>query len=80
MRILLGGKAAARLQRDWFYCHSRFEPQADGRVVMCYGEGDRELVFALLRWLGPEAELLEPAAWRAPFADSLQGMAAGYSQ
>jgi hypothetical protein len=29
---------------------------------MTYGETNREYVFELLRWLGPEAELIEPKA------------------
>ena len=43
---------------------------------MTYGETNREYVFELLRWLGPEAELIEPKAWRAELRDNLARMLA----
>ena len=42
-------------------------------------ESDQSAVFALLRWLGPGAELLAPPEWRAPFAEELRLMAATYA-
>ena len=41
---------------------------------MTFGESDRDVVLELLRWLGPGAELLEPAAWRARVRAELQTM------
>ena len=59
--------------------HARFEALADGQVLMTYGETNREYVFELLRWLGPEAELIEPKAWRAELRDNLARMLALYA-
>jgi predicted DNA-binding transcriptional regulator YafY len=69
---------AARLQRDWFYGHSRFEEHGLDGVIMTFGESDRQVVFALLRWLGAGAELIAPATWRAAFADEVRAMLAPY--
>jgi predicted DNA-binding transcriptional regulator YafY len=69
---------ADRLRQDWYYGHARFEEQSDGDVVMTYGEGDQQIVFELLRWLGPGAELIAPAEWRAAFAAELRALLAPY--
>jgi len=45
-----------------------------GEVLMTFGEGNREFVFELLRWLGPGAELVEPEAWRQALRDELKEM------
>jgi hypothetical protein len=42
---------------------------------MTYGESDEARVFDLVRWLGPGAELIEPAAWRARLRSELRRMA-----
>jgi predicted DNA-binding transcriptional regulator YafY len=68
----------ALLQQDWYYRHARFQPRPDGGVAFTFGEDNQAVVFALLRWLGPGAELLEPAAWRAAFLSELQAMARTY--
>lgn len=68
---------AEQLQRDWYYGHAQFEQHGD-QVLMTIGEVDCELVFALVRWLGPGAELLAPEGWRAAFVAELQGMLAPY--
>jgi predicted DNA-binding transcriptional regulator YafY len=78
VRMRITPEQAQRLQEDWYYAHAEYEPQADGSVVMWYGEYIPSLAFALLRWLGPGAELLEPVAWRAAFADELRTMLASY--
>ena len=41
---------------------------------MTIGERDRELVLALVRWLGPGAELLVPAEWRDVLREQLTAM------
>ena len=76
--LRLSQRQAARLQRDWYYRYAAYAPLPDGDVLMTYGDVDREIVLELLRWLGPEAELLEPRAWRAAIRDELTRMLARY--
>jgi predicted DNA-binding transcriptional regulator YafY len=76
--LRLTAAQAERLQRDWYYRHARYETQGDGSVTMHYGDDDRRGVFALLRWLGPGAELLAPVAWRAEFRAELAQILACY--
>ncbi len=73
-RVAMGRDQAERLRRDWYYGHALFEELPDGRVAMSYGEGDPEAAAALVRWLGPGAELLEPAEWRARLAAGLRSL------
>jgi predicted DNA-binding transcriptional regulator YafY len=77
--IRLSPAQAARLRRDWYYRHARFERVADDAVVMTFGEDDRATVLELVRWLGPGAELLEPAEWRDAAREELQRMIASYT-
>ena len=39
--------------------------------------GERDLVLSLVRWLGPGAELLTPAAWRDALREELTAMLHG---
>jgi predicted DNA-binding transcriptional regulator YafY len=78
VRIALSAEQAALLRRDWYYGHARFEERLDGRVEMSYGESMPEAAAALVRWLGPGAELLEPAAWRPIVAAGLREMLAAH--
>ena len=78
VRVRLTPAQAGRLRQDWYYRHARFETLPTGQVEMTFGEDNRAVVFELLRWLGPSAELLEPAAWRAALRDELRQMAAAY--
>ena len=73
--IAMTAAQAARLQADWLYRFARYEVDGD-RVVMTYGEVDAALVFELVRWLGPGAELLRPAEWRPRLAAELAALAA----
>lgn len=73
-RIALSPAQADLLRRDWYYGSARFEPSPDGRVVMTYGEVYPEVASALVRWLGAEAELLEPVPWRREVAEDLRAM------
>jgi hypothetical protein len=41
---------------------------------MKFGENDPKNVLALLRWLGPGAELIEPETWRGLVREELQQM------
>jgi predicted DNA-binding transcriptional regulator YafY len=69
---------AQQLQRDWYYQHARFEESAGNQVLMMFGEENQAIVFELLRWLGPGAELVEPKAWRERMKEELQHMASIY--
>lgn len=78
VKIRLSSSQAARLQQDWYYRHAQFEQFAENGVVMTFGEGDQSIVLELLRWLGPDAELIEPSAWRERMHDELQQMLVSY--
>jgi predicted DNA-binding transcriptional regulator YafY len=69
---------AQRLQQDWYYRHAHFEPLADGRILMIFGEDKQENVFELIRWLGHGAELVSPPEWRSLFRNQLVDMLAVY--
>jgi predicted DNA-binding transcriptional regulator YafY len=69
---------AERLQRDWYYRHARFEESASDQVLMTFGEENQAIVFELVRWLGPGAELVEPKAWRERMKEELQHMVSIY--
>lgn len=79
VRIRLTVAQADRLRGDWYYGQATFELLDDQTVIMTFGESQRDYVFALLRWLGPEAELLEPCEWRQQLRDELSVMAARYA-
>ncbi|MBX3085766.1 MAG: YafY family transcriptional regulator [Anaerolineae bacterium] len=80
VKIRLTRAQANRLQEDWYYRHAQFEDVDDGAVLMTFGEAERALVFELLRWLGPGAELIEPTAWREAFRDELVQMLGAYGK
>lgn len=74
VRLRITAEQAQRLQQDWYYRFARYEPCDDGKVIMTFGEQDAELVLALVRWLGPGAELLSPVEWRDKLRAQLEGM------
>lgn len=74
VRLRLTAAQAERLQQDWYYRYAEFTPEPGGTLVMAYGDDDRARVLALVRWLGPGAELLEPADWRATARVELEAM------
>ncbi|MBI5877488.1 MAG: WYL domain-containing protein [Chloroflexi bacterium] len=78
VQIRLTVAQAAQLQSDWYFRHARFDAQADGAWHMTYGEDDRAKALALVRWLGPGAELLSPAEWRPQAREELRAMLAQY--
>ena len=80
VRIRLTRTQAELLQADWYYRHARYEERPDGDVVICFGQDQQSVVLELLRWLGPGAELLEPAEWRAAIRDDLRQMLAMYQE
>lgn len=69
---------AERLQQDWYFGHAQFEVIAPDATLMKFGEGNRAVVFELLRWLGPGAELIEPPAWRTVFIQEMQAVIRTY--
>lgn len=78
VKLRLTRAQALRLQEDWYYRYAQFEA-LDDAVVMTFGEAESSLVFDLLRWLGPGAELIEPKAWRDTFRQELVQMLATYA-
>jgi len=76
VRIRMTRRQADRLRADWYFRYADYEADGGDHWVMSYGEGDRALAFELIRWLGPEAELLSPPEWRAQLKDELLAMAA----
>jgi predicted DNA-binding transcriptional regulator YafY len=76
--IRLTRSQAERLQRDWYYRHARFEEKAGNQMIMTIGEENPAIVFELLRWPGPGAELVEPKAWREQMKEELQQMLSSY--
>lgn len=79
-KIAMDASQAEKLKKDWYYGHALFGELGDGRVSMTYGEDDPESTVALVRWLGPGAELLEPAEWRPLVAEGLRRMLAAYER
>ena len=69
---------AERLQQDWYYQHARFEESIGDQVIMTIGEENQIIVFELLRWLGPGADLIEPRAWREQLKEELRQMLSTY--
>jgi len=74
VRIRLTETQATRLGRDWYYRHARFEREPTGAILMTIGEDDPAVILALLRWLGPEAELVAPEEWRGLLREELRRM------
>jgi predicted DNA-binding transcriptional regulator YafY len=70
---------AALLQGDWYYSHAQFAPLPDDRVRVRFGEQDAAVVTALVRWLGPGAELHQPFAWRAILSRDLEALLAAHN-
>jgi predicted DNA-binding transcriptional regulator YafY len=78
--IRLTSDLAKRLKSDWFYRHARFAPEADGNVVMSVPEVDPRAILPLMRWLGPDAELLAPEELRRLMAEDAERLARRYRE
>jgi predicted DNA-binding transcriptional regulator YafY len=78
VRLHITPEQHERLQTDWYYRHARYEPQPGGPILMTFGESNPRIVFDLLRWLGPGAQLLEPHEWRAALREELQAILSAY--
>lgn len=74
--LRITAEQARRLRQDWYYRFAEYENDDgdDGGVLMTFGESDPEVVLALVRWLGPGAELIAPEAWRALLRTQLEAM------
>ncbi len=75
VRILMPKERAERLRRDWYFGYGQFSTAGRDQMEMLYGENEPARVFELVRWLGPGAQLLEPADWRPHLARELEIMA-----
>jgi predicted DNA-binding transcriptional regulator YafY len=78
--IRLARAQADRLRQDWYYRHAHYADLADDQVLMTFGQDDQGVVFELLRWLGPGAELLAPLEWRAALRAELDAMLQVYEE
>ena len=78
--IRLARAQAERLKLDWYYRHAHYADLADDQVLMSFGQDDQAIVFELLRWLGPAAELIAPVEWRAALRAELAEMLAIYEE
>lgn len=74
VRLRITPEQAKRLRRDWYYRFAQYDTADDDGVIMTLGEQDAELPLALARWLGPGAEVLAPASWRAALRAQLEAM------
>jgi len=80
VRIRMTVEQAERLGRDWFFGFGQFARTGPDEMTMVYGEVDAAKALELVRWLGPGAELLEPAAWRARLAAEFRALSAVYGR
>jgi predicted DNA-binding transcriptional regulator YafY len=78
VQIKLTLEQAECLKKDWYYQHASFERISETEVLMMFGESNREVVFQLLRWLGPGAKLIRPPEWQEAFMAELDEMRASY--
>ena len=77
-RIRITPSLAEMLKRDWLYQKARFAPAPDGLIVMSLPEIDPRAIIPLVRWLGPDAELLSPENLRQALAGEVKRLAAVY--
>jgi predicted DNA-binding transcriptional regulator YafY len=70
--------AASRLRRDWYYRHAAYLEGDDGQVVMSIPDTDPRTILPLVRWLGEEAEILEPLVLRDKLRSELDAIRLAY--
>jgi len=78
VKIRMTLRQAERLGRDWFFGFGQFARTGPDEMTMVYGEVDADKALELVRWLGPGAELLEPADWRERLAAEFRALSAVY--
>ncbi len=74
-KIRLTARQAKRLSADWYYRHAVFTPIANGEILISIPSVDPGRILPLVRWLGPGAELLEPAHLREEIASEYAALA-----
>lgn len=79
VQIAVTAEQRSRLAQDWYYGHMHYEETANGGAVLTFNDVDPDGVFALVRWLGPGAELLKPQHWRARLREQLLALATLYA-
>jgi len=77
-KIRMTPKQAKRLSADWYYRHAVFTQMTDGGILISIPSTDRARILPLVRWLGPGAELLEPADLRQEIAAEFASLAANH--
>ena len=77
-RIRMTADAASKLRRDWYYRHAAYFEGDDGQVVMSIPDTDPGSVLPLVRWLGEEAEILEPRNLREKLRAELDAIRLAY--
>jgi len=78
-RIRLSAAQTRNLKTDWYYKHAAFTAAEDGGTVMSVPVTGANAILPLLRWLGPDAELLGPPELRDAFREDLVRMTELYS-
>lgn len=74
-RIRMSREQASRLTQDWYYRHASLVADGPDHMIFSLPSVLPSQILPLVRWLGPDAELLEPAELRAQMALDLQEMA-----
>jgi len=77
-RIRISADAAKRLRGDWYYRHAAYLEGDAGWVVMSIPDTDAGSVLPLVRWLGAEAEILEPVSLREKLKVELDAIRLAY--
>ncbi|WP_150525302.1 helix-turn-helix transcriptional regulator [Roseibium sediminis] len=77
--IRITAAQATRLQADWYYRHAVFLPDTETSLVMQVPVTGMTKILPLVRWLGPEAELLGPPELRQELARELKDMSARHA-
>jgi len=77
-RIRMSAEAASKLRRDWYYRHAAYFEGDDGQVVMSIPDTDPGSILPLVRWLGEEAEILEPRSLRETLRAELDAIRLAY--
>ncbi|MGE0212462.1 MAG: helix-turn-helix transcriptional regulator [Parvibaculaceae bacterium] len=79
-RIRLTPALAGQLKRDWFYRQARFTEEEGGAILMEVPEVDPRSILPLMRWLGPDAELIAPEELRVKVAEEALKLAERHSR
>jgi len=79
-RIRLSAEQSRNLKTDWYYKHAAFTAAGDGGAVMSVPVTGANAILPLLRWLGPDAELLGPPELRDELLRELESMARIYAK